>query len=162
MAKKCAYFGVLLSLAMVCGFVETLIPFDFGIPGIKLGLANIVAVWLLYKNGFLNALAVNTARILLVGILFGNAMSLVYALSGGTLAVISMWLIKKLKVFSPVGVSIAGAFFHNIGQLSAAAFVIGTKAVIYYLPFLTLSAVATGLLIGLLAAYLLERVKYTT
>ncbi len=162
MAKRCAYYGVLLSLAIICGYIEMLIPFDFGIPGIKLGLANIVAVWLLYKNRFLPAFTVNIARILLVFLLFGNAMSLVYALSGGILAVIMMAVIKRLKCFSPVGVSIAGAFFHNVGQLLSASFVIGSKAVIYYLPFLTLSAVATGLLIGLLASYLLKRVKYTT
>lgn len=162
MAKKCAYFGVLLSLSIVCGYIEMLIPFDFGIPGIKLGLANIVAVWLLYKNGFWQALTVNTGRILLVGILFGNAMSVFYSLCGGTLALIAMFFIKKAKCFSAVGVSVAGAFFHNAGQLAAASVVIGTKAVIYYLPFLTLSAVATGLLIGIASAYLLKRVKYTT
>ncbi len=162
MAKKCAYFGVLLSLALICGYIEMLIPFDFGIPGIKLGLANIVAVWLLYKNGFWSAMGINIGRILLVGILFGNVMSVFYSLCGGILAVTAMFFIKKIKHFSTVGVSIAGAFFHNVGQLLAASLVIGTGAVVYYLPFLTLSAVATGLLIGLLGAYLLKRVKYTT
>ncbi len=162
MAKRCAFYGVILSLALICGYVETLIPINLGLPGIKLGLANIVAVWLLYKKGFLSALAVNTARILLVGILFGNAVSVVYALCGGTFAVITMSLIKRIKIFSAVGVSIAGAFFHNVGQLLAAAFVIGSKAVIYYLPFLTLSAVVTGLIIGFVAVYLLKRVRYTT
>ena len=162
MAKKCAYFGVLLSLAIICGYIEMLIPFDFGIPGIKLGLANIVALWLLYKNGFWTALTVNTGRILLVGLLFGNAMSVLYSLCGGTLAVVTMFFVKKLKCFSIVGVSISGAFFHNVGQLLAAMLVIGTEAVIYYLPFLTVSAVLTGALLGLLGAYLLKRVKYTT
>ena len=161
MAKKSAYFGVLLSLAMICGYIEMLIPFDFGIPGIKLGLANIVALWLLYKNGFWSAIAVKIGRILLVGILFGNVMSIFYSLCGGILAVIIMFFAKKARCFSPVGVSIAGAFFHNVGQLLAASLVIGTGAVGYYLPFLTLSAVATGLLIGLLGAYLFKRVKYT-
>lgn len=162
MARKSAYFGVLLSLAMICGYVEMLIPFDFGIPGIKLGLANIVALWLLYKNGFVQAMAVNVGRILLVGILFGNVMSIFYSLTGGILAVTAMFFIRKFKCFSIVGVSIAGAFFHNVGQLIAASLVIGTRAVIYYLPFLSISAVATGLLIGLLGAYLVRRVKYTT
>ncbi len=162
MAKKCAYFGVLLSLAIICGYVEMLIPFNFGIPGIKLGLANIVAVWLLYKNGFFTAMTVNIARILLVGVLFGNVMSIFYSLCGGVLAVLIMCLVKKIKCFSVVGVSIAGAFVHNVGQLLAASLVIGTKAVIYYLPFLTLSAVVTGVLIGIASYYLLKRVKYTT
>ena len=160
MAKKTAYFGCLLGLAVICGYVEFLIPFDFGIPGIKLGLANIVAIYLLYKNGFWSALAVNTARVLLCGILFGNAMSIFYSLSGATLALITMFFIKKIPAFSTVGVSVAGAVAHNVGQLLAATVVIGFTALIYYLPFLIIAAVLTGFLIGLAAGYLIKRVKF--
>ncbi len=160
MAKKTAYFGCLLGLAVICGYVEFLIPFNFGIPGIKLGLANIVAIYLLYKNGFWQALAVNSARVLLCGILFGNAMSIFYSLSGATLALVVMLLIKKAPVFSTVGVSVAGAVAHNVGQLLAATVVIGFTALIYYLPFLILAAVVTGFLIGLAAGYLVKRVKF--
>lgn len=158
MAKKCAYLGCLLGLAIICGYVEMLIPFDFGIPGIKLGLANIVAVFLLYKKGFLPALAVNTARIVLCGILFGNAMSIFYSLCGGTLSLAVMVLIKKAPIFSAVGVSVAGATAHNIGQLAAALTVIGLNAAVYYLPFLVIAGVVTGFLIGLAAAYLIKRI----
>lgn len=161
MAKKTAYFGCLLGLAVICGYVEFLIPFDFGIPGIKLGLANIAAIYLLYKNGLWQAFAVNTARVLLCGILFGNAMSIFYSLSGATLALIVMFLIKKAPVFSTVGVSVAGAVAHNVGQLLAATVVIGFSALIYYLPFLIIAAVVTGFLIGLAAGCLIKRVKFT-
>ncbi len=159
MAKKTAYYGCLLGLAVICGYVEFLIPFDFGIPGIKLGLANIVAIFLLYKNGFWQALAVNTARVLLCGILFGNAMSIFYSLCGGTLALTVMFFVKKASVFSSVGVSVAGAVAHNIGQLLAASVVIGFAALIYYLPFLIIAAVVTGFLVGIMAGYLIKRVK---
>ncbi len=156
---KTAFYGAMLSMAIICGYVEMLIPFDFGIPGIKLGLANIVALVLLYKKGFLPALAVNIARVLLVGILFGNTMSIFYALSGGILSLIVMWLVKKAPVFSTVGVSVAGAAAHNIGQLLAALIVIGFRAVMFYLPFLLVSGVITGFLVGLGASLIIKRVK---
>lgn len=159
MAKRVAYYGCLLGLAVMCGYVEFLIPFDFGIPGIKLGLANIVAIYLLYKNGFWQALAVNTARVLLCGILFGNAMSIFYSLTGATLALVVMFLVKKAPVFSTVGVSVAGAVAHNIGQLLAATVVIGFTALVFYLPILIIAAVVTGFLVGLAAGYLIKRSK---
>ena len=160
MAKKTAYFGCILGLAVICGYVEFLIPFDFGIPGVKLGLANIVAIYLLYKDGFWQALAVNTARVLLSGILFGNAMSIFYSLCGATLALVVMFFMKKAPVFSTVGVSVAGAVAHNVGQLLAATAVIGFSALVYYLPFLIITAVVTGFLIGFAAGYLIKRVKF--
>lgn len=157
--KKTAFYGAMLGLAIICGYVEMLIPFNFGIPGIKLGLANIVALVLLYKKGFLPAVAINIARVLLVGILFGNAMSIFYALSGGILSLIVMWLIKKAPVFSTVGVSVSGAAAHNIGQLLAALIVIGFRAVMFYLPFLLVAGVITGFLVGLGASLIIKRVK---
>lgn len=159
-AKRIAYYGSMLGLAIICGYVEMLIPFDFGIPGIKLGLANIVALVLLYKNGFLPALAVSVSRVLLIGILFGNVMSVFYSLAGGVLSLIVMYLVKKIPYFSTVGVSVAGAAAHNIGQLAAALVVIGMKAVMFYLPFLLIAAVITGFLIGLGAGYLIKRINF--
>ena len=159
-AKRIAYYGSMLGLAIICGYVEMLIPFDFGIPGIKLGLVNIVALVLLYKNGFLPALAVSVSRVLLIGILFGNAMSVFYSLAGGVLSLIVMYLVKKIPYFSTVGVSVAGAAAHNIGQLAAALVVIGMKAVMFYLPFLLIAAVITGFLIGLGAGYLIKRINF--
>jgi len=159
MSKKVAYYGCILSLAIIFGYVEFLIPFNFGIPGIKLGLANIIAVFVLYKNDFKSSMIINIARVLLVGILFGNVFSIVYSLSGGILSVGSMALAKKWHALSPVGVSVIGAFAHNIGQIAAAAIVLETAAVFYYLPFLIISAVATGVLIGLATTIILSRLK---
>ena len=159
MAKKTAYFGCMLGIGLICGYIEALIPFNFGIPGIKLGLSNVVAVYLLYKNGIVPAFVVNTARIVLSGILFGNAVGIFYSLCGGILALAVMAVVKRIKVFSMVGVSVAGAVFHNIGQLIAASIVLGTKVVIYYLPFLNVSGVITGFIIGIAATYLIRRIK---
>lgn len=157
-AKKCAYYGAMLALAMICGYIESLIPFDFGMPGIKLGIANIVALFILYKNGFVQSFVINTARILLCGILFGNALSIVYSLCGGTLAVLIMWAVSKTKHFSPIGASVAGAAAHGVGQLAAAAVVIGFNAALFYLPVLLIAGVVTGTLTGIAAVLALKRV----
>jgi heptaprenyl diphosphate synthase len=157
--KKTAFYGSILAFAVIMGYVEFLIPFNIGVPGIKLGLANVVPLFLLYKKGFKEAFIVNTARILLCGILFGNVMSIVYSLSGGILALIVMFLLKKLPVFSTVGVSVGGAVAHNFGQLLAALWVIGLTAAVYYLPILTVVAVVTGFLVGIAATLLIRRVR---
>jgi heptaprenyl diphosphate synthase len=159
MAKKCAYYGAFLGLAIICGYVEMLIPFDFGIPGIKLGLANIVSVYILYKNGFLPSLTVNVSRIILCSLLFGNVMSLFYSLCGGVLSLLIMFAFKRFKIFSIIGVSVAGGTAHNVGQLCAASLIIGAKALTYYLPFLMLSGVITGFLIGMASFYLIKHIK---
>ena len=100
------------------------------------------------------------SRVLLIGILFGNVMSVFYSLAGGVLSLIVMYLVKKIPYFSTVGVSVAGAAAHNIGQLAAALVVIGMKAVMFYLPFLLIAAVITGFLIGLGAGYLIKRINF--
>ena len=159
MAKKTAYYGIVLGLAMICGYIEMILPLSIGIPGAKLGLANIVALYIIYKNGYVPALAINISRIVLTTLLFGNVMTFLYSLVGGTLAVTVMFLISKIKCFSPVGSSIAGAVFHNLGQIVVAMFVIGSSAVLYLVPMLTLVAVITGLLIGIATSYLLKKVR---
>jgi len=159
MSKKVAYYGCILSLAMIFSYVEFLVPFNLGIPGIKLGLANIIAVLVLYKNGFKSSMVINIARVLLVGIIFGNIFSIIYSLSGGILSVAAMALAKKWRALSPVGVSVIGATAHNIGQIAAAAIVLETAAVFYYLPFLIISAVVTGVLIGLSTTIIISRLK---
>ena len=159
MIKKTAYYASMVAVALIFGFVEFLVPFDFGIPGIKLGLANLVAIFLLYKNGFVPAISVNVARIFISGILFGNVMSIFYSLCGGILSITVMWLAKKIRFFSTVGVSVLGGTVHNLGQLLAASVIIGFKAIRFYAPFLMVSGVVTGFLIGLAATVLINRVK---
>lgn len=120
MSKRVAKCGLLIALAMVFSYVEVLIPFNFGIPGIKLGLANLIVVVGFYSMKTTDVIAVSLVRIFLSGLLFGNLMSILYSLSGGILSIIVMLLLKRLHRFSIVGVSIAGGVFHNIGQIIVA------------------------------------------
>jgi len=121
--KKIAYLGLMTALALIFSYVEALIPVNFGIPGVKLGLANIVAVIALYLFGFPAAFAVQILRILLSGFLFGNMYSIIYSLSGGLLSITCMYILKKTDIFSMLGISIAGGIIHNIGQLIVAMIV---------------------------------------
>ena len=149
--RKIAYLGVFLALALILSYVESLIPFYFGIPGVKLGLTNLIVVVMLYCTGTKEAFGVSVARILLAGFLFGNLFSILYSLAGGVLSFIVMYLLKKTGRFHVISVSVTGGISHNIGQLIAAAFVVETYDIFYYMPFLLIAGVATGFLIGMLA-----------
>lgn len=159
MAKRTAYFGVILAFALILSYVERLIPFDFAVPGIKLGLTNIAALFVLYRDGFKYALGINIARVLLANLLFGNIFSVIYALSGGILSVIAMAISKKAGVFSIIGVSMIGGTLHNIGQLAAATVVLKTPAIIYYLPILMIAGLCCGVLVGIAATMFLRHLK---
>lgn len=149
--RKIAYRGVFLALALILSYVESLIPFYFGIPGVKLGLTNLIVVVMLYCTGTKEAFGVSVARILLAGFLFGNLFSILYSLAGGVLSFIVMCLLKKTGRFHVISVSVTGGISHNIGQLIAAAFVVETYDIFYYMPFLLIAGVATGFVIGMLA-----------
>ena len=149
--RKIAYLGVFLALALILSYVESLIPFYFGIPGVKLGLTTLIVVVMLYCTGTKEAFGVSVARILLAGFLFGNLFSILYSLAGGVLSFIVMCLLKKTGRFHVISVSVTGGISHNIGQLIAAAFVVETYDIFYYMPFLLIAGVATGFVIGMLA-----------
>ncbi len=149
--RKIAYLGVFLALALILSYVESLIPFYFGIPGVKLGLTNLIVVVMLYCTGTKEAFGVSVARILLAGFLFGNLFSILYSLAGGGLRFIVMCLLKKTGRFHVISVSVTGGISHNLGQLIAAAFVVETYDIFYYMPFLLIAGVATGFVIGMLA-----------
>lgn len=159
MSKRVAKCGLLIALAMVFSYVEVLIPFNFGIPGIKLGLANLIVVVGFYSMKTTDVIAVSLVRIFLSGLLFGNLMSILYSLSGGILSIIVMLLLKRLHRFSIVGVSIAGGVFHNIGQIIVAMFILENFAVAVYLPPLLIAGTITGMLIGILAMRMLPVIK---
>lgn len=159
MSQKAAYFGVFTALALIFSYVETLIPIHFGVPGIKLGLANLLIVVFLYKYGVKEALLLSVVRILLSGFLFGNLFSIVYSLAGGILSLIVMNLCRKIAGFSVMGVSAAGGVSHNMGQLLAAMAVVETYRVGYYFPVLLVSGVITGVLIGIAANEVLKRLN---
>ena len=154
--KKLANMAMLVALAMIFSYVESLIPINFGIPGMKLGVANLVTVTGLY---FLEVFLVVVMRILLTGFLFGNGMSIVYSLAGGILSFLVMALMKRLKGFSVAGVSIAGGVSHNIGQIIVASVVVENLKLIYYLPALLIAGTVTGFVMGMISKKLLPIVK---
>ena len=149
--RKTAFYGMFLSLALICSYVESLIPFYFGVPGMKLGLANLVVVIMLYLAGPNEAFLISVLRILLAGFLFGNLFGILYSLGGGCLSFAAMLLLQKSKKFSVVSVSVLGGICHNIGQLSVASLTVENYHVFYYAPALLLAGFVTGFLIGALA-----------
>ena len=157
--NKAAYLGVFLALALICSYVESLIPFYFGIPGVKLGLANLVTVVSLYTVGWPGTLLVNGVRILLTGILFGNTFSIAYSLAGAALSMLMMAICIRGGWFTMVGVSVIGGVAHNVGQLGIAAYVVHTMGVFSYLPVLLAAGTAAGALIGLLGGMVIRRIK---
>lgn len=158
MNQKTAYISLFLTFALILSYVESLIPFYFGIPGVKLGLANLAVILVLYQYGWKEALLLNVMRVLLSGFLFGNLFMITYSLAGASSSFLIMCLMRKAKSFSPIGVSMAGGVFHNIGQILVAYFVTKTAGVAFYLPVLLVAGLITGLLIGLLAVEVMKHI----
>ena len=155
--RKVVHMGMLIALAMVLSFIESQIPAFIAVPGMKLGLANIAIVFALYSLGFREALGVSLIRVVLSAILFGSVVSGLYSAAGAILSLLGMALLRKSGFFGTVGVSVSGAVLHNLGQIGIACFILRTQALVYYLPFLILSAVVSGVVIGIIAAVLVER-----
>ena len=156
---RLASFGVFVALALIFSYIETLIPFQIGIPGVKLGLANLVIVIALYRMPVGEVYLLSGVRVVLTGFLFGNLMSILYSLAGGILSLTVMWGMKRIRSVSILGVSIAGGVFHNIGQLLAAALMVETYGLFSYLPVLLISGLLTGFVIGLAAGEMLKRIR---
>lgn len=156
--NKVAYLGVFLALALICSYIESLIPFYFGIPGVKLGLTNIVVVLMLYCIGTKEAFFVSVCRIVLAGFLFGNLFSILYSLAGGMLSFLVMWAVRRTGKLGVLPVSICGGISHNAGQLVVAAFVVENYNIFYYMPVLLVTGAVTGLLIGVAAQELILRI----
>lgn len=157
MKNRVAYFGVFVALALIFSYVESLIPIQFGIPGVKLGLANLIIVIALYKMSLKEAYLLSVTRVVLSGFIFGNLFSILYSLAGGLLSLSVMALLKKHGDFSVIGVSIAGGVSHNIGQLAVAMVIVETFSVVYYIPVLLMAGLITGLVIGITADEMLRR-----
>ena len=157
MKNRVAYFGVFTALALIFSYVESLIPIQLGVPGVKLGLANLIIVIALYKMRLSEVFLLSIVRILLSGFLFGNYFSILYSLAGGLLSLAVMALLKKTGDFSVMGISMAGGVFHNVGQLVVAMMVVETFSVGYYLPVLLVAGLVTGFLIGVAAGEMLKR-----
>ncbi|MCF2642810.1 MAG: Gx transporter family protein [Lachnospiraceae bacterium] len=148
--KKVAFLGVFLALALILSYVESLIPFYFGIPGVKLGLTNLIVVVMLYLCGTKEAFAISMLRIMLSGFLFGNMFSILYSAAGGLLSFLVMYALKRTHKLKVISISVAGGVSHNIGQLIVAAFVVETYNIFYYMPVLIFAGALTGFLIGIL------------
>lgn len=160
MNKRVAYIGLLTAIAIIFGYIEMLIPVFIGIPGIKLGLANLVIVFALYSYGIKEAFLISGIRIVVIGFLFGNLFSIAFGMTGTALSILIMCLLKKCKGVSMIGVSIAGGVFHNIGQIIIAAFVVENAKLFYYIPVLLTAGMITGLLIGIVSRELVKRLGY--
>ncbi len=160
-AKNVALCGVFIALAMIMSYIKSLIPISFGIPGVKLGLANLCVLTCLYVLHPVYVFVILFLRVLLSSIMFGNMAAFIYSIAGGILSFFVLLLLKKTGKFSAVGVSVAGGVSHNIGQLIVAMLVVETYGVIWYLPVLLLSGTLTGLLIGAGSSAVLKYLRHS-
>lgn len=155
--KKIAQIGMLVAVAFVLSYIESLLPISLGVPGIKLGLSNIVVLLCLYECSVKETFGIAVIRILLCGLTFGSLSTMMYSLAGGMLSFAVMLLLKKSQRFSIYGVSVAGGVCHNIGQIIVAVLVLQTGLLAYYLPFLLMAGCIAGVCIGFVAAMLTKR-----
>lgn len=158
-ARRVALYGMLTALAFILSYVESLVPVTVGIPGVKLGLANLVVLIALYTLDLKGAFVISVIRIVLSGLTFGGLFSMLYSLAGGLLSFAVMAILSRKKLFGTVGVSVCGGVAHNIGQLLVAMAVLETESVWYYFPVLLISGSVAGVLIGLLGGWMTGRVQ---
>ena len=159
MNRKIALLGLFSAVAIIFGYVETLIPVFAGIPGIKLGLANLSVLFILKRYSLKEAVIVSAVRIIVIGFLFGNMFSIIYSLAGAALSLAVMTLLIRFTKASVYAVSMAGGITHNIGQLLIAMLIVENRSLLYYAPVLLISGMVTGLLIGYLVTETLRRVR---
>lgn len=159
MESDVALYGMFISVALVLSYIEAIIPIQIPVMGVKLGLANIVIVWILYSMGVKKAALISILRVLLAGFLFGSLYSIIFSMAGAVLSLLVMYLLKKVKIFSVIGVSIAGGVTHNIAQILVAMAVLENARLIYYLPALLIGGVVSGIAIGILGGILYRKIK---
>ena len=157
--RKIARMGLLTALALIVSYVESLIPAFVAVPGVKMGLANIVVVFALYTLGPGEAAIVSIIRVLLSSLLFGSILSLSYSAAGAIISLLSMIIMMKTKIFGVTSVSVTGGVFHNLGQILVACLVLETDVLLYYLPVLILSGTITGAVIGIASSIVIKRLQ---
>ena len=157
--RKIARMGLLTALALILSYVESLIPAFVAVPGVKMGLANIVVVFALYTLGPGEAAIVSIIRLLLSSLLFGSILSLSYSAAGAIISLLSMIIMMKTKIFGVTSVSVTGGVFHNLGQILVACLVLETDVLLYYLPVLILSGTITGAVIGIASSIVIKRLQ---
>lgn len=158
-SRDVARGGLLLALTLILSYVERLAPLPVPVPGVKIGLPNLVVIFLLYRVGLRQAITVSLARVALAGLLFGTGVSVLYALAGAVLSLTVMTLLKKTGAFSIRGVSVAGAVCHNFGQILVAMTLLENQYLLGYFPVLCVTGALAGVVIGLVAALLVEHIK---
>lgn len=155
--KRLVLLAMLTAVAMILSYVESLLP-SVGIPGVKMGLANIAVIFALFRFGWKEAAALSLVRVVLVSLLFGGVGAMLYSLAGAVLSLAVMALLRRIDRFSTVGISVAGGVAHNAGQILMAMLILQTKQLLGYLPVLAVSGIAGGVLTGLAAALLIRRI----
>ena len=155
--KRLVLLAMLTAVAMILSYVESLLP-SVGIPGVKMGLANIAVIFALFRFGWKEAAALSLVRVVLASLLFGSVGAMLYSLAGAVLSLAVMALLRRIDRFSTVGVSVAGGVAHNAGQILMAMLILQTKQLFGYLPVLAVSGIAGGVLTGLAAALLIRRI----
>ena len=156
---KIALCGVLIALAMILSYLESLVPIHMAVPGVKLGLANLVTIIALQKLDLRATVVISVGRIILSNVLFGNMAVLLYSLGGAACSILIMTALKKCRVFGLVGISVAGAVFHNLGQILVAVCVMENVRIFYYMFILLITGTVAGVAIGLLASFLLKNIR---
>ena len=149
--------AMLCGLALILSYVESLFPLSIAVPGVKMGLPNLVIVFALYRLGAGSAARISLVRVAIVALLFGNVYSFLYSIAGAVLSLLMMTLLRILPGLHTAGVSVAGAVVHNAAQIGVAMIILGTDKIIYYLPALLVSGVVSGVVIGVLAALMIAR-----
>lgn len=160
--KKLTLLAMMITFAIILSYVESRIPSFVAIPGIKVGLANIVVIFVLYTLGMKEAIIISAIRVGIISVLFGNIMSLAYSIAGAFLSLLVMYILKKITPLKLVVVSVVGGVMHNVGQIAVAAMILETGVVVYYLPFLILSGTIAGIAVGVAAAVLIKRLSRFT
>ena len=153
--QKLTVMALTTAIALVLSFIESQIP---AFVAVKMGLANIAIVYALYRLGWKEAALISLIRVVLVSLLFGSAASFLYSLAGAVLSLLGMALLKKTGKFTEIVVSVAGGVLHNIGQIAMASIILETDALRYYLPFLLVSGILAGVVIGLISGILIRRI----
>ena len=160
--KKTVFLGLAASVTLILSYVESLLPpLVAAVPGVKMGLPNIMIIFLLYRFGWKEAAAVSLVRLFAVALLFGNVMTLAYSFAGALLSLVLMTLFKKWGVFSMVGVSIIGGVTHNLGQILVAMLVMQTREIGYYMIVLAVTGTIAGILVGLAGMLTLKYTRHS-
>lgn len=157
--RETVTLSAITAVAMILSYLESLLPPILPLPGAKIGLSNIATVFALYALGWRSAVAVSLVRVLLSALLFGNAAALIYSLFGAVFALLFMILFHRPGFLSPVGVSVIGGVFHNVGQIIAAIIIMENGAIAVYLPPLLIVGTVAGVAVGIAAGLLVLRLK---